>query len=277
MSNDDIEHSLHDRLQGAIDPIVPGPNATARVMDAVAGAAAQGRARGGAGTRFGRGLATVLVASIVVVLVGGALGLSLALRGRSVTPGPSTHTTAPAPLSTPTPSPLPSPTPSPTPSPVAGVAACEGSMLTSHFASPNGAAGTLGGEIVLQNSSDAPCMMDGYTNLRGYAGGTATQLGVTHDITGFFKIDGVPITPELITLRPGEIAYVAFVYSDVQSSSTACPSFTALLVTPPQGRNEVRMNAVAPFSTLMMCRAHGAAIWVDEAAVSLTSYFALDP
>jgi hypothetical protein len=275
MSNDDIEHSLRDRLHGAIDPIVPGPNATARVMDAVAGAASEGR--GGASSRFGRGLATVLVASVVVLLVGGALGLSLALRGKSVTPGPSTHTTAPGPLPTPTPSPFPTPTPSPTPSPATGPVACEGATLSAHFSNPNGAAGTLGGEIVLQNVSAAPCTMNGYTNLRGEAGGTATQLGVTHDITGFFNINGTPITPQLITLRPGEDAYVAFVYSDVQSSSTACPSFTALLVTPPQGRNEVRMDAVQPMSPLTICRAHGAAIWVDEAPVSLISYFALNP
>jgi hypothetical protein len=275
MTSDDLENTLRDRLHDAIDPIVPGPHAAGRVMSAIADAASEDHGHRGAGAWFGRGLGSVLVASLVVVLVGGALGLSLALRGHPTAPGPSTHTSTPFPLPTATASPAPSPVP--TPSPATGPLACEGAMLSAHFADQNGAAGTLGGEIVLQNSSDVPCTMDGYTNLRGSANGEATQLGVTHDLTGFFQIDGTPITPQLITLQPGGIAYVAFVYSDVQSTETSCPSFTALLVTPPQGRNEATMEAAQPESPFTLCPAHGAAIWVDEAPVSLISYFTMNP
>lgn len=275
MTSDDLESTLRDRLHEAIDPIVPGPNAAGRVMRAITGAASEDRGGRGAGAWFGRGLGSVLVASLVVVLVGGALGLSLALRGHPTAPGPSTRTSAPLPVPTATASTAASPIPSP--SPATGPPACEGAMLSAHFADQNGAAGTLGGEIVLQNSSDAPCIMDGYTNLRGSANGQATQLGVTHNLTGFFQIDGTPITPQLITLQPGQVAYVAFVYSDVQSMETPCPSFTALLVTPPQGRNEVTVEAAQPDATLTLCPAHGAAIWVDEAPVSLISYFTMNP
>jgi Protein of unknown function (DUF4232) len=270
MSDDDFESTLRERMSSTIDPMVPGPSATHRVMEGVLGAAAGDRGEHAA-SRMGRGLGTVLVASAVVLLVGGALGVSLALRNQVVSPGPSSHTTPPAPLPTATQTP---PSVAPTPSPSAGIAACDGADLSARFADQDGAAGTLGGDIVLRNTGTSPCTMDGYANLQGYAGGHVTQLGVTHSIGGTLlnNNNGTLPTVASITLQPGQQAYVAVEYSDVQSTSTVCPSFTTLLITPPQGQHAVRMDAAGV--TFMLCGAHGAAIWIDEAPVSLTAYFA---
>jgi hypothetical protein len=269
MSSNDIERTLRDRLRGVIDSMVPGPKAADRVMDTVAGAASADRARAGR-SRINRGLGTLLVASLVVVLVGGALGLSLALRGRTLPTAPSTHTNPPLPVPTPSVAP---PTPSPTPSPSAALATCRSSDLTAHFADQNGAAGTLSGDIVLQNISHTACTLDGYTNLQGVAHGHVTQLGVTHDFSGIFSNNGIPPKPRLVTLEPGKDAYVAVAYSDVQSTATACPSFTRLLITPPRQGTALTMLVPGP-NPLTLCGSAAAAIWIDESPVSSTAFFA---
>jgi|GEM_PF-6060680 len=270
MSSNDIERTLRDRLRGAIDPMVPGPKAADRVMDTVAGAASADRIRSAGGSRISRGLGTVLVASLVVLLVGGALGLSLALRGRTLPTAPSSHTNPPLPVPTPSVAP---PTASPTPSPSAALATCRSSDLTARFADQSGAAGTLSGDIVLHNVSHTACTLDGYTNLQGVAHGHATQLGVTHDFSGIFSNNGIPPNPRLVTLEPGKDAYVAVAYSDVQSTPTACPSFTRLLITPPHQATAVTM-LVPTSNPLTLCGSVAAAMWIDEAPVSSTAFFA---
>jgi Protein of unknown function (DUF4232) len=270
MSSNDLEQTLRDRLRGAIDPMVPGPEAANRVMNTVAGKASEGN-RGGAGSRIGRGFGTVLVASLVVVLVGGALGISLALRGRNV-PSPSSHTNPPV-VPTATASPTVAPHPSPMPSPSGGLAACRSADLSARFADQNGAAGTVGGDIVLENISHTPCTMDGYTNLQGIARGHVTQLGVTHNFSGIFSNNGPPPLPRLVTLAPGHNAYVAVVSSDVQSTAMACPTYTTLLITPPNDGAAVTLARVA----FTLCSSRYASIWIDEAPVSSIAYFAMYP
>src|ERR1035441_8022196 len=274
MSSDDIESTLRDGLRAAIDPMVPGPSAGGRVMDAIA--ASRERSRLG-GFRIGQGLGAFLVASVVVVLAGGAIGLSLALRSHPIPSGPSkTGPPGPAvPTSTPTATPTPSPSASPSPSPSYGVVACEGAILRAHFIDFDGAAGAEGGDIMLENAGHAPCTMDGYTNLQGSVDGRLTQLGVTHiQAVLINNSNGTLPTVRLITLEPGQAAYVAVEWTDVQSTSTSCPVYRTLLITPPHGSTAVTMT-VTPAVTppFMFCGSHGAAIWIDEAPVSLTRYF----
>jgi hypothetical protein len=274
MSDNHIDRTLRQRLHGAIDPMVPGPNATDRVLRAVDTLAAEERVRRVAGSRISRGLGTVLVASLVILLVGGALGLSLALRGRSVATGPSSHSNPPVPV--PTATPTIAPTPSPLPSAPAELARCRSVDLAARFTGRLGAAGTLSGDIVLQNIGHAACTMEGYTNLQGIAHGRVTQLGVTHDFSGIFSNNGVPPKPRLVVLQPGKDAYVAVAYSDVQSTPTACPSFTALLITPPNQGTSLTMVVPGP-NPLTLCGSAAAAIWIDEAPVSSIALFGAHP
>lgn len=267
MSSDDIESTIRDQLHRAIDPLVPGPNATTQVMDAVAVSAAKPSRR----FHIGQGVATVLVASLVVLVVGGALGVSLALRTQTTPNGTSTHPIVP--LVTPTPSPLPTPMPSPTP---ATLAACDGTRLAPSFLDFDGAAGSEGGDIMLKNTGTAPCTMEGYTTLEGVANDHAMHLGVVHvQAVLINNSNGTMPTVQLITLQPGQAAYVAVEWTDVQSSAAPCPVYTTLLITPPQGTHGVTMTltskATPPF---MLCALHGTQAWIDEAPVSLTRYFA---
>jgi hypothetical protein len=271
MTGDDFENTLSEGMHGAIDPIVPGANAANRVMDAVTTSASQPRSRF-AGLRIGRGLGAVLMASVVVVLVGGALGISLAVRGHSGQPLPGPAATEGA-----TSTPMPTPTPSPTPSPIAAqVSNCEGGMLSATFIDFDGAAGSEGGDIALQNTSGAGCTMDGYTNLQGLLNGQVKQLGVTHvEATLINNSNGTMPTVRSFILQGGQTAYVAVEWTDVQSTSTACATIRTLLITPPEGppKQENSAATVAMNPPVMLCAAHGAAIWINEAPVSLTRYF----
>jgi Protein of unknown function (DUF4232) len=274
MSGDDFENKIREGMHGAIDPIVPGPNAANRVMDAVTESASHPR-RPFAGLAIGQGLGAVLMASVVVILVGGAIGLSLALRGHPGQPLPGPAVTSGA-TNTPMPTPTPSPIVTPTPSPLgADAAACVGSMLTASFTDFDGAAGSEGGDIALKNTSGAGCTMDGYSNLQGRTGLQVTQLGVTHvQATLINNSNGTMPTVQSFILQAGQTAYVAVEWTDVQSTSTACSTFQTLVITPPSGRGSVTMST-HPLNppSFMFCASHGAEIWINEAPVSLTRYF----
>lgn len=272
--SDDFEHRLRDGMHGAIDPIVPGANAENRVMDAVSTSASAPRRRF-AGLRIGQGLGAALMASVVVILVGGALGVSLALRANQGTGHP--QPSGPAATAGATSTPVPTPSPSPTPTPEAAHPSnCEGGMLTATFIDFDGAAGSEGGDIALKNTSGNGCTMDGYTNLQGLLHGHVTQLGVTHvQATLINNSNGTMPTVQSFVLAGGGTAYVAVEWTDVQSSSTECSAFGTLLITPPYGPppQENAAATVVMNPPVMLCPSHGAAIWINEAPVSLTRYF----
>jgi hypothetical protein len=209
-----------------------------------------------------------------LALIAALAGVTLVGCSPTSTHPTATPTPSPAPSAHPTEPPASSPTP-PSPSPSNGVVACEGAMLRAHFIDFDGAAGAEGGDIMLENAGHAPCTMDGYTNLQGSVDGRITQLGVTRiQAVLINNNNGTLPTVRLITLEPGQAAYVAVEWTDVQSTSTSCPVYRTLLVTPPHGSTAVSMTVTPPVTPpFMLCGSHGAAIWIDEAPVSLTRYF----
>jgi len=272
MKPDELDSALRARLRGGIDPLVPGRAAEERVMLRLAAEAKSGRR----GSVFGGGLRTALVGAAALLVLGGVLGGSMvALHNRSSggggqARGPAPAQASPSPSAAPTPSPP--PTAAPTPSTAAGLTPCEGATLTGQFTDESGAAGTAGADIVLHNSGSVACTMEGYTDIQGLAGGQPVQLGVTHSVGGTVLNNNNGTLPAvtLVTLQPGADAYVAIEHSDVNSGPTMCPSYTALLVTPPQGHTAVH---VAVPGSILLCGGYGASIWIDEAPVSTTAYF----
>jgi hypothetical protein len=208
---------------------------------------------------------------MVMLLLGGALAVSVTLRNRAIGSGQPAGNPIPVPAS-PSPQVTASATAAATATNQAGPPPCDGSMLTARFTDLSGAAGTEGGDIVLHNRGAVACTMQGYTNIQGVSDGKVVQLGVTHSAGGSVlnNNNGTLPTVKLLTLQPGQDAYVAVEYSGVTTGPTACPSFTTLLITPPQSQQAVTM---AP-SPIMLCGGYGASVWIDEAPVSTTAYFA---
>ena len=275
MNDDNLEDTLRAHLRGAIDPRVPGPAAEQRVLGAVAAAGSTHHVGLHVGPRIGAAIA----AAMVVLVVGGALGVSLALRKSNVPGGPSAPAaTAPVILPTPSFSPLPSvlPTPTPSPSPalappVAGIQPCTTAVLTARLFDQDGAAGAIGGDIALRNNGPVACTLKGYVNLQGVIAGRVVQLGVTHSADGpiLNNNNGTLPTVRLVTVRPGQSAYVAFEDSDVPNGPTPCSASQSLLITPPGDHRAVSLTRIP----MTLCGGFHESLWIDIAPVSSTPYY----
>jgi hypothetical protein len=267
MSDDHIEDTLRARLHEAIDPRVQGHAAEERVL------AAAMRPAGRFGFRVGPRIGAAIAAATVVLVVGGALGVSLALRrGTSNNGHPAPAATAPVIAPSFSPSVFPTATPSPTPSPsLEGIQPCAAGVLTARLHDQDGAAGTLGGDIALRNGGRVACTLEGYVNLHGVIDGRVVQLGVTHSAGGplLNNNNGTLPTVRLVTLQPGQNAYVAFENSDVPNGPTPCASTQTLLITPPQGGRAVSLAGMP----LTLCGGFHASLWIDIAPVSSTPYY----
>jgi hypothetical protein len=273
MNDENLEDTLRAQLRGAIDPRVPGPAAEQRVLGAVAAAGQTHHFGLHVGPRVGAAIA----AAMVVLVVGGALGVSLALRKSTVPGGPSAPAaTAPVILPSPSFSPPPSAQPTPTPSPalappVAGIQPCAAGVLTARLFDQDGAAGALGGDIALRNNGPVACTLKGYVNLQGVVAGRVVQLGVTHSADGpiLNNNNGTLPTVRLVTVRPGQSAYVAFEDSDVPNGPTPCSASQSLLITPPGGHRAVSLAHIP----MTLCGGFHESLWIDIAPVSSTPYY----
>jgi hypothetical protein len=97
------------------------------------------------------------------------------------------------------------------------------------------------------------------------------QLGVTHSIGGplLNNSNGKLPTVRLVTLHPGDAAYVAYEVSDVINGPTPCASTQTLLITPPNDGAAVTL-ANTPIS---LCGGFHATLWIDIAPVSSVPYY----
>jgi hypothetical protein len=268
MNDERLEDALRAQLHQAIDPRVPGSAAEQRVLAAVTDAAG---ARRGSGFLVGPRAGAVIAAAMVVLVVGGALGVSIALRNG----GTQGNHPAPAgsvpPVVTQSPFPTASPSASASPPIVVGIQPCTGRVLTARIYDVAGAAGTLGGDIALRNVGTAPCTLEGYVNLQGVIDGRVVQLGVTHSAGGpiLNNNNGNLPTVQLVTLQPGHVAYLAFEDSDVPNGPTPCSSTQTLLITAPQGGRAVSLSG----TPVPLCGSFHASLWIDIAPVSRVPYY----
>ena len=271
----DNEELLRARLHRAIDPIVPDRSSEARVMRTLTENAnmSSSSARWFAAHRM---TATVLVAAVVAVLLGGALGITLSLRNRS------THTPPPGPAAhSPSASATLAPTATASPTPNNGLAVCNGASLSAQWLDQVGAAGSAGADIALRNIGTASCSLEGYATMKWYTctGTTKCQVPsdsarpvvLTHDGNGTLLNNngGRLPTVQSIRLNPGDTAFIAVQFSDVNSGNQPCPTINYLLITPPNAQDTVTLTLATPIT---VCGPSGTPT-MDEAPVSAHPFF----
>jgi hypothetical protein len=256
MSTTELEALVRARLRSTIDPHVPGVAAEYRAL-----ASMVDQPRRHAARRTGRGFAAVLAAAIVIVVVGGALTIGLALRNQA-----STHA-GQAPAGNPPSRPVISAPPAPK--------ACTGDELTARLLDTATGPGAFGGDIALRNDGTTPCTIQGYATIRAIVGATTVQPSAVHSVDATLLNNAVRSLPavSLVTVEPGQDAYVAFETSDKPTGSTTCAMTDMLLITPPQSDRYATLTV----PSLAFCAAHGAPMWFDEAPVSAAPYFAQNP
>jgi hypothetical protein len=248
----DLEATLRARLRSTIDPHVPGVAAEHRAL-----ASLVDQPRRHIGHTFGRGFTAVLAAAVVIVVVGGALTIGLALRNHASTRAGQ------APAGNVPPHPVITAPPA--------AQACTGDQLTAWVFDTATAHGASGGDIALHNNGSRPCTMRGYVTMQAIVGAVTVQPSVAHSVSATLLNNAVRSLPDvsIVTVEPGQDAYVAYETSNIPLGATACARTDTLLITPPQGTRYTALTG----TSINLCGADGAATWIDEGPVSAAPYF----
>lgn len=182
-----------------------------------------------------------------------ALLLTLGLAGCGLSPlaahpggGPTSHqaqTPAASPVPTESPTPTPTPTPVPAASPPAGTAvsgwepslpACTSAQLTVTASWVPGAGGHRGDTLHFTNRSGGACGLTGYPGVAVLGAGGEQLIQATRTLGGYLggmRSEGpIPV----VQLAPGQGAAAMIEWiENPQEGQTTCPSYTSILVTPP--------------------------------------------
>jgi Protein of unknown function (DUF4232) len=104
----------------------------------------------------------------------------------------------------------------------------------------SGAAGSIGGIFILENTSAKTCTLEGYPGMQmlDAKGNPIT----THVIRGSsVVVPAIPVT--LVKVAPGVRVSFRWGYSDVSSGPGLCPTSTSVEITPPNDYNHVTLAA----------------------------------
>lgn len=162
-------------------------------------------------------------------------GVALVGCGTSTSPGSGTTST----LSTSTSSPTSTSTTALAPECVFGQLA-----VTSGY----GAAATgHASDVLLFKNTSTTCTLTGYPGVAGLNSSGHQVVQAMRTLNGF--MGGVPTgeSPPIVTLAPGQVASAIVEGTDVPiGGAVACPSYPALLVTPPNTPQSVTLNTGLP-------------------------------
>jgi len=173
--------------------------------------------------------------------------LAAACGNSSSTTSPTTTTSVPRSTTSTTGAPT-TTTPSTTSSTTTKVADCTFSQLSVSAGQAAAGVGHVGVPLVLRNVGASTCTLTGYPGVAALdaQGNQAAQAQRTPG--GY--LGGLPAgttVPIVVTLAPGQAASAMVEGTDVPTgTATSCPQYPALLVTPPNTTQSVRVTAALP-------------------------------
>ena len=127
---------------------------------------------------------------------------------------------------------------------------CQPAQLTATVTDLGVAAGNVGSEVVLRNTSTESCSLEGYPGLQLLStGGAALPTTVTRDPSQLYGT----VSPHLVGLAPGQSASFDIGYGDNPTGNPpspyqqACPAATQLSIIPPGDTTALRATTpIAP-------------------------------
>jgi Protein of unknown function (DUF4232) len=102
--------------------------------------------------------------------------------------------------------------------------------------------------ILFTNSSQSPCTLSGYPGVAGLDAQDTQVVQAERTLSGYLGgLENGAATPPIVSLLPGKAASATVEGTDVPvGSATSCPSYPALLVTPPNLTLSVRVTPGLP-------------------------------
>ena len=183
-------------------------------------------------------------AALVILVVGAGLG-SILVRGTRpsgvVGALPSSPSAGRSPEASPSATAtVPEIAPSPTPTGPATVLACRTADLAISIGQANGAAGTISAPFNVINRGPGTCTLQGYFGLA-----LLTSSGLPIGPAPARDRGGFGASPRVgpVVLVPGAAARFYFHWSDVQSTSQACPAATQVELTAPDQYDHAFLTA----------------------------------
>jgi hypothetical protein len=123
---------------------------------------------------------------------------------------------------------------------------CRSSRLSATVGHPNGAAGSVGYVVVLQNTSTSTCTLYGYPGMQLLdASGAALPTHVARGTAATVP----PVAEHTVTLAPGGDAAFAVGFATATGyGSEQCPRSSTVAITPPNDYHSIVMHwAIAPY------------------------------
>jgi hypothetical protein len=128
------------------------------------------------------------------------------------------------------------------------LASCRDGQISVSDAGGGGGAGHEDQVILFTNSSQSACTLSGYPGVAGLDAQDAQVVQAERTLSGYLGgLESGATSPQIVPLLPGQSASATVEGTDVPiGSATSCPSYPALLVTPPNLTRSVKVTPGLP-------------------------------
>jgi hypothetical protein len=170
----------------------------------------------------------------------GLLGLLLAVATASCSsPSSASHSTTTISAAS---------TTSSAPTIVPSVAACRNDQIVGTEKGPVAGAGHEGNVLLFTNESGTPCTLTGYPGVAMLSSTGQQLLQAQRSLSGYLGgLASNTTVPPAVTLQPSQTASAIVEGTDVPAGTeTSCPSYPALLVTPPNLTQSTKVTPGLP-------------------------------
>jgi hypothetical protein len=126
------------------------------------------------------------------------------------------------------------------------LSACTTAQLSVTAGLNSGAAGTIGQVLLFQNTSTTTCLLHAFPGVAGLNSSGAQIVQATREVNQA-PFSGSAASLPTIQLTPGSTGSALVLGSDVpEGAATSCVTYAALLVTPPNALQSVRVDVSLP-------------------------------